>query len=43
VKNKLVQSGAIPAPGTPEEMAAMLKAEFERWGRIVREKGIKES
>jgi tripartite-type tricarboxylate transporter receptor subunit TctC len=43
VKNKLVQSGAIPAPGMPEEMAAMLKAEYERWGRIVREKGIKES
>jgi tripartite-type tricarboxylate transporter receptor subunit TctC len=43
VKNKLIQSGAIPAPGTPEEMAAMLKAEYERWGRIVREKGIKES
>ncbi len=39
VKNKLVQSGAIPAAGTPEEMAAMLKAEYERWGRIVREKG----
>jgi tripartite-type tricarboxylate transporter receptor subunit TctC len=43
VKNKLVQSGAIPSPNSPEEMAAMLKAEFERWGRIVREKGIKES
>jgi len=43
VKNKLLQSGAIPAPGAPQEMAAMLKAEFERWGRIVREKGIKDS
>jgi tripartite-type tricarboxylate transporter receptor subunit TctC len=43
VKTKLVQSGAIPAPNTPEEMAAFLKSEFERWGRIVREKGIKDS
>ena len=43
VKTKLVQSGAIPAPNTPEEMAAFLKSEHERWGRIVREKGIKDS
>jgi tripartite-type tricarboxylate transporter receptor subunit TctC len=43
IKTKLLQSGAIPAPNSPEEMAAFLKSEFERWGKIVREKGIKES
>jgi tripartite-type tricarboxylate transporter receptor subunit TctC len=43
VNTKLVQSGAIPSPTTPEEMGALLKSELERWGRIVREKGIKES
>jgi len=42
INKKLVESGAIPAPTTPEEMGAMLKSEFDRWGKIVREKGIKE-
>jgi tripartite-type tricarboxylate transporter receptor subunit TctC len=42
VRQKLVQSGAIPAPMSPAEFGAMLKDEIERWGRVVREKGIKE-
>jgi tripartite-type tricarboxylate transporter receptor subunit TctC len=43
VKQKLVQSGAEPAPSTPEEFGHLLKSEIERWGRIIREKGIKDS
>jgi len=43
VNEKIIQSGAIPAPDTPEEMKAFLRSEFGRWGRIVREKGIKAS
>ncbi len=43
IKSKLVQSGAIPAPNSPEEMAAYLKSELERWGKIVREYDIKGS
>jgi len=43
VKQKLVQSGAEPAPSTPEEFGQLLKSEIERWGRIIREKGIKDS
>jgi tripartite-type tricarboxylate transporter receptor subunit TctC len=43
VKNKLVQSGAIPSPTSPAEMGALLKSELERWGRIIRDKGIKDS
>jgi tripartite-type tricarboxylate transporter receptor subunit TctC len=43
VKQKLLQSGAEPSPSTPDEFAQFLKSEIERWGRIVREKGIKES
>lgn len=42
IKDKITQSGAIPATTTPAEMNAMLKAEYERWGKIVKEKGIKE-
>ena len=43
VKNKLVQSGAIPAPTSPEQFGTLLRDELARWGRIVREKGIKDS
>jgi tripartite-type tricarboxylate transporter receptor subunit TctC len=43
IRTKLLLSGAIPAPNSPEEMAAFLRSEHERWGRTVREKGIKES
>ena len=42
VKKKLIGSGAIPAPNSPEDMGNYLKAEYERWGKIVKERGIKE-
>lgn len=43
VKDQLVKSGAIPAPNTPDEMNAMLKSEYERWGKIVRDKGLQDT
>jgi tripartite-type tricarboxylate transporter receptor subunit TctC len=43
INRKLLQSGAIPAPTSPEEFGSQLKDELARWGRIVREKGIKDS
>ena len=39
---KLIDAGADPAAGTPEELAAFLKSELERWGKVVKEKNIKE-
>jgi len=42
VRDKLVQSGAVPAPTSPAEFGELLRSELERWTRIVREKGIKE-
>jgi tripartite-type tricarboxylate transporter receptor subunit TctC len=42
VKEKLIQSGAIPVANSSAEFGAFLKQEYERWGRIVREKGIKD-
>jgi len=42
VKEKLVQVGAIPAAGSPQEFGQLLRSELERWGRLVREKGIQE-
>ena len=42
-RDKLVQSGATPAGGTPESFGTFMKAEYEKWGRVVRERGIKET
>jgi tripartite-type tricarboxylate transporter receptor subunit TctC len=42
VRDKLVKSGAVPSPTTPEEFGELLRSEIARWGRIIREKGIKE-
>ena len=43
VKPKLIDSGAVPVADKPAEFGAMLKSEIERWGKVVREKGIKET
>jgi tripartite-type tricarboxylate transporter receptor subunit TctC len=42
IRDKLVQSGAIPSPTSPDEFGKLLKSELERWGKIVRDKGIRE-
>ncbi|MEA2930224.1 MAG: hypothetical protein QOG38_2652 [Hyphomicrobiales bacterium] len=41
VARKLLAVGAIPAPSTPEELTELLKAELTRWGKIIRERGIR--
>ena len=33
--------GAEPAPNTPEEFAAMVKAEVAKWADVVRKSGAK--
>jgi len=42
IKQKLIDSGAVPAPNTPAQFGQMLKDEIARWGKVVSEKGIKE-
>jgi tripartite-type tricarboxylate transporter receptor subunit TctC len=42
VRDKLVKSGAVPSPTTPEDFGKLLQSEIARWGKIIREKGIKE-
>ena len=42
IAKKLVEAGADPAAGTPEQLADFLKSELERWGKVIREKNIKE-
>jgi tripartite-type tricarboxylate transporter receptor subunit TctC len=41
VRDKLLQSGAVPSPTSSAEFAKLLADEHARWGRVVREKNIK--
>jgi tripartite-type tricarboxylate transporter receptor subunit TctC len=41
VVKKLLAAGAVPAPNTPEEMGEILKNDLARWGKIIKDRGIK--
>jgi tripartite-type tricarboxylate transporter receptor subunit TctC len=41
VHGKLMKSGAAPAANSPAEFGALLEEELARWGKVVREQGIK--
>jgi tripartite-type tricarboxylate transporter receptor subunit TctC len=41
VQEKLKTQGMFAAPGTPEEFTALLQSESIRYGRVIREAGIK--
>jgi len=41
VRDKLVAQGANPIGSTPEEFAAFIRTESARWGKLVREVGIR--
>jgi tripartite-type tricarboxylate transporter receptor subunit TctC len=43
VHDKLVKTGATPVGGTPEALGAFMKAEYDKWGRVVAERGIKDT
>ncbi len=40
VKERMAQAGADAASSSPAELAALMRREAERWGRVVREAGI---
>jgi tripartite-type tricarboxylate transporter receptor subunit TctC len=40
VKELLAKQGLEAAPGTPEELAAHAKREYDTWGRVVKQAGI---
>jgi tripartite-type tricarboxylate transporter receptor subunit TctC len=41
VKERLASQGAIPMGSTPEQFAAHIKAETAKWGKVIRECGVK--
>ncbi|WP_280151218.1 tripartite tricarboxylate transporter substrate binding protein [Piscinibacter sp. XHJ-5] len=41
VKARLSALGVEPTPGTPAQMASYARSERERWGRLIRDAGIK--
>ncbi len=41
VRVRLTDSGAEPAPGTPAELNALVKADTAKWSKIIRDKKIK--
>ena len=43
VRDKLVKAGATPVGGTPESLGAFMKSEYEKWGKVVAERGIKDT
>ena len=40
-RQALIDAGVEPNPSSPEAMAEYLAQELERWGRVVRETGVK--
>lgn len=41
LRKKLGDEGADPAGGTPEQFAALIKDEALRWGKVVKESGVR--
>jgi len=41
VKSRLAADAAEPAGGTPGDLAAYLKTDYERWGKVVKASGIR--
>ena len=41
VREKLIAQGAVPQASTPAELQALISADLARYGKIIREKGLK--
>lgn len=43
VRNYMVGDGAEPAPGTPEQFASLIRADYAKWARVIKAAGLKDS
>jgi hypothetical protein len=41
MQKKIVEQGARPIGSTPAEAAAFMKAESDKWGKVIRDANIK--
>jgi tripartite-type tricarboxylate transporter receptor subunit TctC len=41
LRARLTETGTLPASSSPEEFGAFIRAEIVRWGRVIKEKGLK--
>jgi len=41
VKDRLTGLGAVPVGSSPAEFSALVRADYEKWGPIIKEAGIK--
>ncbi len=41
IHDKLVKTGATPVGGTPEALGTFMRAQYDKWGRIIKENDIK--
>jgi tripartite-type tricarboxylate transporter receptor subunit TctC len=41
VKEKFAALGADPTPGTPERFAAVMASDAEKWGRVIKQAGVR--
>jgi len=41
LRDRLLSTGAEPAPSTPQELTSLLKADTEKWAKLIRDKKIK--
>jgi tripartite-type tricarboxylate transporter receptor subunit TctC len=41
VHDKLAKTGATPVGGTPEALGTFMRAQYDKWGRIIKENDIK--
>jgi tripartite-type tricarboxylate transporter receptor subunit TctC len=41
LRDKLLKTGAEPAPSTQQELAALLKRDTDKWAKLIRAKNIK--
>jgi tripartite-type tricarboxylate transporter receptor subunit TctC len=42
IRKRLLDPGAVPIPSSPEEFSKLLQSELTRWGKVVKDYGIKE-
>jgi tripartite-type tricarboxylate transporter receptor subunit TctC len=40
VRERLLKSGLLPTGSTPDELAAILKADYEKWGPVIKASGF---